>query len=1161
MAQLADKTSLSQHTASDPKKSAWVSANAGSGKTHVLVNRVIRLMLAGTDPSKILALTFTTAAAAEMSIRLNRRLSTWAMLDQEQLKDEIAGLSSEPPSPDQLVRARRLFAHALETPGGLKIQTIHAFCERILHRFALEAGVSPNFDILDGRTGAELLNEARERVFSNLDTDHGIRIVEDLKTVSGALSAADFDNVISQVLKKRTLLRKFHRNQGGIDQVIVRLRQTFGLELHETRTILLDQATGKASPLPAALSGLIELFNSGTAAEKKKSGQLIELRDSVDPEHRYEIYKTLFLTSKGDFRKSLVTKKPGEDNPDKKHFLEDEQERIAALEHKLVSDRIATFTGSLLRIADNILGVYEEAKNARALLDYDDLIQRTADLLSQTHAAAWVLYKLDNGIDHILVDEAQDTNPEHWQVISALTNEFFAGAGAGTTLRTIFAVGDEKQSIYGFQGANPEEFDRMRRQFQRRAAFIDRDFEKVELTVSFRSTAQVLAAVDAVFEQELAGQGMTRLGAAPVHEAFRRGHAGLVEIWPPEMPEEEEPANPWDAPMDYTSPSSPRVRLARKIATTISNWITTKETLTPRGRPIRAGDILILVRRRNNFVDAMVEALKQKNVAVAGVDRMQLSRQLAVMDLLALARFVLLPEDDLNLAVILKGPLFGLDEDTLFELAYQRKSTLWQALSQSRFSAVREVLAALLNTADKIPPYEFFARILNTSGGRQKFIKRLGFEANDPIDEFLSLSLDFENTNVASLQGFVAWFGASEDYIKRDMEHERNEVRIMTVHGAKGLESNIVILPDTCHQVPDPRKQPKLLTTPDIENDPEIDEFLMWRPNKAFENDVVKHSLEHHKKAELQEYNRLLYVAMTRARDRLYIAGYEGKTASSSCCWYQLVFTALEDQAEEILDEHGQVVCWRIKGEQTVDPIDDLTLDAQPTQAKTPPDWARRAVRTEPGQIDLISPSRLGKLEEAAEGDGEEPAVTGSRPSPLQTPPETRYLRGQLIHSLLEYAPGANPDTFGDFSARFLQRAAPSLTTEEHEKIISEVQNVLDQKDLSPLFDPDGLSEVPIVGQVHLAGQEKPVRVSGRIDRLIVQDTRVLAIDFKTDRIIPVLPQSISVSYLRQMAVYRHLLTRIFPDQQIICHLLWTTGPTLMVLPEALLTSALQITD
>ncbi len=1150
MANLGDKTSLSQRLASDPKKSAWVSANAGSGKTHVLVNRIIRLMLDGANPGKILALTFTKAAAAEMANRLNQRLAAWAMLAQDELASDIADITGTAPSPDQLLRARRLFAHALETPGGLKIQTIHAFCERILHRFALEANVAPGFEILDDRTGSELLNEARDQIFENPDED----AIKDLKVVSSALSAAGFDGLIAQVLKHRSLLRTFHRTHGGLDEMIVRLRNVFGLEPEETKDTLMENAIG--GTLPEIIPALIEFYSAGTKTDIEKSDALIAMARSDNPENRLSLYKSLFFTKAGDRRKKLATKKISDEEPGIARHLEKEAERISELDEKLASVRIADFTGSLLNLADKILENYEVAKNDRALLDYDDLIQHTADLLSQTQAAAWVLYKLDSGIDHILVDEAQDTNLDQWQVVSALSNEFFAGVGVGNPVRTVFAVGDEKQSIFSFQGASPEEFDRMRRHFQRRAGFVDHDFEKVELTVSFRSTAQVLEAVDLTFAQEAAAQGMTSFGAPPVHEAFRHGHAGLVEIWPPEMPGEEDEKDPWDAPLDYVSTASPRVKLAHKIAATIKGWID-KEPLTPRGRTVRAGDILILVRRRNNFVDAMVEALKERDVPVAGIDRMRLSQQLAIMDLLALARFVLLPQDDLNLAVVLKGPLFGLGEDDLFELAHKRKSSLWRALATSGFAEIHNQLTALLLRADKVPPYEFFAQILNADNGRHKFVKRLGLEANDPIDEFLSLSLDYEKTGTPSLQGFVAWFGASDVDAKRDMEHGRNEVRIMTVHGAKGLEANIVILPDTCHQVPDNTKRASILTTEFTEEGGQIQELLIWRANKSFQNNTVKQCLDDIQRAEMAEYNRLLYVAMTRARDRLYIAGYESKRASSPSSWYHLVSQALKPHADEILDAQGNIIGWRLSGEQTVEPLDTHENDDQVSSAQTPPPWAQQPVKPEAQKIDLISPSRLGGAEEP-DGNERDLAPATLRPSPLQTPPQEPYLRGRLIHKLLEYAPGANRDTYSDFCQQFLARSAPTLSQSDRNRIAEDVQCVLATEEFSYLFDVHGLSEVPIVGQVQLIGRDRPVKVSGRVDRLIVRDNQVVVIDFKTDRNVADSPEAISGDYLRQMAVYRHLLSSIFPGRQITCHLLWTTGPKLMELPQALLSAALK---
>ncbi|MEO5338808.1 MAG: UvrD-helicase domain-containing protein, partial [Magnetospirillum sp. WYHS-4] len=607
----------------------------------------------------------------------------------------------------------------------------------------------------------------------------------------------------------------------------------------------------------------------------------------------------VFLTDKGEPRARLATKAVAEIDPQVPDLLQAEQARVHAVAERLKAIAVAEATAALIDLGAAILGAYREAKERRAILDYDDLILAARDLLGRDAGVTWVLFKLDGGLDHILVDEAQDTSPEQWEIVAALAGDFFAGETARPAHRTLFVVGDEKQSIYSFQGAHPEGFALWRDHFAARAKAAQERLVDVEMPESFRSTDAVLGTVDAVFSDAAARDGLLS-GDKPIrHLWYRKGQAGLVELWPALVPEEVPEDDPWDAPLDQVSQDSPAARLADRIADTVKGWLDGGEMLLSKNRPVVPGDVMVLVRTRSPFVDRLVRGLKERGIPVAGTDRMVLTEQLAVMDLMALGRFVLLPQDDLNLAVVLKGPLIGLDEESLFDLAHFRKGSLWEELKARRadFPQAHGLLVDLLAQADATPPFEFFAHVLGRDGGRRRILARLGPDANDPIDEFLALALAFERDRVPSLQGFLHWLEAGRAEIKRDLEHGQGQVRVMTVHGAKGLQAPIVFLPDTC-SLPARQREARLLWHLD---GPEP--ALLWPVRGDNETALCKNLREAARRRGDQEYRRLLYVATTRAEDRLYVCGHEGKRGRAEGCWYDLVAAVVarpENKAGEV---------------------------------------------------------------------------------------------------------------------------------------------------------------------------------------------------------------------------------------------------------------------
>ncbi len=1127
---------LAQRQASDPAVSAWVDASAGTGKTKVLTDRVLRLMLGGTPPDKVLCITFTKAAAAEMAIRINNTLAGWATIGDGDLEAALFELQGARPDGDLQRRARQLFARVLDAPGGMKIQTIHALCQSLLRRFPLEAGLPPHFDLMDDRTAAELLDD----VWQTMLRTPSAAVADALAQVTGQVAEDAFAALIGELARERGRLARLLADHGGLGGLIDAVRAQLDLSPgDDDASVVAADCRDDAVDGPALRRAVTALLEGSRTDMARGEAVAAWLDDPAGRAASIDAYADAYLTKTGEIRARLITARPAAAHPGAAEALAMEAQRLAALVDRRKAVKVAAATAALSTVGATLIDAYAAAKRRRALLDYDDLIFETAALLRRPGIAPWVLYKLDGGIDHVLIDEAQDTNPEQWQVIAALSEEFFAGQGATDADRTIFAVGDEKQSIFSFQRADPAAFDAMRAHFAGRIAGARKTLRPVTLNVSFRSTAAVLTVVDAVFAGAAARDGVAPSPDAAIeHAPFRVGDGGLVELWPPVGPEEADDVAPWSPPVDQGGRSDPASRLANRIAATVADWIGSGEVLEARGRAIHAGDVLVLVRKRDRFFLELVRALKGRGIDVAGVDRMVLTRQLAAMDLMALAQFLLLPEDDLTLATVLKGPLIGLGEQQLFELAYRRDGHLWPALGRAAggdpaFRAARDYLGGLLARVDFIAPYGLFAAVLATPcpadevSGRRAILGRLGDEAADPMDEFLALALAFEQGQPPSLQRFVHWTAAGEAEIKREMEQGgRRRVRIMTVHGAKGLQAPIVVLPDTMAA---PSMSPAILWPDDHMAVP------LWAPRRALEDARCNAARERANRRRDREYRRLLYVALTRAEDRLYICGHHGRHAPSDGCWYELCRDAVAslDGVERIATPGGDDSVLRYRIPQTRPA--EVGAAEPPSRVVDPlPAWARRPPPSEPEPAQPLTPSRPV---------GEEPPVR----APLGADDGARFRRGRLVHALLQTLPDLAPAARPAAARRFLAQPAHRLAPPAQAEIANETLAVLDDPAFAVLFGAHSRAEVPVVGA--LAGYT----LSGQIDRLAVTDAEVLIVDYKTNRPPPETSDQVPVVYLAQMAAYRAALRRIYPRRPVRCALLWTDGPRLMPLADGLL--------
>ena len=1165
-----DWTSAKQALASDPARSAWVAANAGSGKTHVLTQRVIRLLLSGCRPSAILCLTYTKAAASEMSNRVFERLAEWVTLDDEALDERIAAIEGEKPDLLKRQEARRLFARALETPGGLKIQTIHAFCEALLHQFPLEANVAGHFSVLDDRASATLLADARRALLTATATEDDRELTEAFATVLDLADDTGLEKLLSAIVANRTAIQAFLEDanlKGGIDPA---LRAALGLAPTETS----ETAIAGFWPLKGLNGAALERYigialSAGGAKVAEFAEGLRFVAKLADPLQRFNALRDLFYTQGGKLRaESAFLSKPIRDKaPDLEPLVLAAREHIAASMDRLSLLEMFEATNAALTLADRLNADYEDIKKSRSQLDFDDLINRTAALLSRGDVSAWVHYKLDQGIDHILVDEAQDTSPVQWTIIQSLAKDFFSGETARSDNRTMFAVGDEKQSIYSFQGARPERFSDESIETEKRVRDSGRAFSPIRLQLSFRSTEDVLSAVDTVFENPLHARGLSARRDAVVHASNRIGHPGLVEVWDAIAPADSVQEDDWTAAFDATPEDAPANILAQRIAAVLADWIGT-ETVIEKGvkRPMQPGDVIVLVRKRDAFVNALTRALKtRRNIPVAGADRLVLTDHIAVQDLMALGRFVLLPQDDLSLAAVLKSPLFNLGEDDVRDLAVDRplSVSVWQRLQEcggdeaSRYNAPLQKLQRYRALSRVLPVHDFYARILGHDGGRAAFLGRLGTEVSDILDEFLTFALDHEKNGLPGLQAFISGLEMEAPTVKREQDKERNEVRIMTVHAAKGLEAPVVFLVDGGGKAFNSQHVSGLrLVQPD---DHKTDSLLpVWRPPGAASNSLIDADTARLKIAAEEEYRRLLYVGMTRAADRLIVCGYQGKRANPES-WHAMVTTSLSG------DERGRSTPrtftagnqeWTGYSWQTSSATRDLkTQDAGKEAADArPAGLPATLLQPLPPQRHLprpLSPSGAG----AVIDEDDSGTIVGSALFSQKVAPNRSLLRGAILHRFLQVLPSIAPEERLAAAERYLARSVPRWSASERQALTASVLSVIEHPQLAALFSDTSRAEVSVMGTLTLGTRD--FAVSGRIDRLAVSGTTVVLADFKTNREIPASPDDVPFVYKAQLAIYRSLLAPLYPDYVFQCALIYTEGPAVLTLPQEMLDRSL----
>ena len=1123
-----------QAQASDPRVHASLSASAGTGKTQVLTARVLRLLLKGARPESILCLTFTKAAAAEMANRIGARLAAWVRLKDSELATDLDHLG-ESNDPVTRIRARQLFAKVLDCPGGLKIQTIHSFAQSLLAAFPSEAGIVPGFQPIEGRAEQELVRRTLADLMADAERSGLQGLIRDVQSLSRRLGEGGAVEYL-QICARRPGAMDALGVPDSIEPKILRL-----MELpDESVEDYIANRCGDDRFDCDLLRAVADANRRWGAQSGLGHADRIEEWLTLTPIERAAALSALskvVLTEKGTPRISAGQLKA------EPHY-ESHAGRLAVLVGELLriqnGSRFARDVAAGLRAGQAFSKAYTQAKRAAGVADFNDLIEWTRQLLKQHRMGDWVRYKLDRQVDHVLVDEAQDTNAAQWEIIEELVEEYFSGSSeAEQRVRTLFMVGDFKQAIYGFQGTDPKRFREAREMFKRRAAAMStgddlfsyrqgsQEFRDLSIAASFRSAQPVLDVVDAVIGT-VGPAALALEDLPPPHRAHHADRPGSVELWQPFAIE----ASPDDSDEGEERWISIRDRnYADALAERIKAMVEEAPVLASTGRPLSAGDVLVLVRSRGELASLIVARLFATGVPVAGVDRLHLHEPLAVQDLIAAVRFAVQPNDDLSLACLLVSPLLGWDQEQLRGLAYGRKVSLWRELRRragesEALAAAHHALTELLRIADFTTPSRFLETILTgPMDGRRKLYSRLGMASRDAIDELMNSALEFERNEAASLDRFLSWFSRGTVDVQRDPGQPTNEVRVMTVHGAKGLEAPVVILADA---TADPARLGRTPLSVDIEVESAGSAPLL-RPKKDERQPPFEDVIVAEEKRDLEEHLRLLYVALTRAADRLIVSGVRAKERKDGAdprpanCWHRIVEQAMTEMGAEQcvgylalrFGSAGAFSSRRSKDKAQLPPV-------------VVPDWARRAAPVEARPPRPLAPSAIAADDETA-------------PPPSEAM-RAAALRGTWIHQLLERLPAVEEGARASAANRWLERSAGVRDPGEREEIVGQVCGLLADARFSSLFGPGSLGEAP------LAATLPDGRViAGTVDRLRIEEELISVIDFKTGKV-PAGESDVPNAHRAQMKAYAEALQVIFPGRRVSASLLYTAGPKLIEL-------------
>jgi ATP-dependent helicase/nuclease subunit A len=1069
------ETSTEQQIASDPNYSIWLSASAGTGKTKVLTDRVLRLLISGVEPRRILCLTFTNAAANEMKERIHSRISKWSVISDKELKLELEALSGSASHSAEVKKAKALLSNYLQKSESLNIYTIHSFCQKVLKQFPIEAQISPSFRIIDEINTQKIFALVKYSLITNSSLSPVV------SKFLGEMHEIKLNELIEEILNHKIKFKYlFDRFRGAADY-----------QNYLRSTLKLVDGENEISAILDGKKQIARYIDKMSISEIKKLLLEFVAASSDEMVEQFNKLKSFFLTADEQKKKKLLTKALQSEYPGQLEYLLTIQEAIFETLNRIKTYKLFESSLNLYELAKGVISNYESYKNLQNFLDYDDLIYYTHQLFTKSEFKDWILYKLDGGIEHILVDEAQDTNLNQWKLILAMLSDFVAGESSNKANKSIFVVGDEKQSIYSFQGAEYEQFNKIKAEILQQLANSQKKYQVVNLGTSYRSSKLILDTVNQIFNH-IRGIDPGLFEADNFElKCHLENYGGRVEVWPLYKATKSEDVF-W--PTSYQEQTDDaQDKLAQDIASYIKDMIDSKKILFSTQRPVAPEDFMILLRQRNELAHKIVKELKKLQLPVAGLDRIALFEDLSVQDLLSAAKFALLPEDELNLACLLKSPIINLNDQDLYQLLYKREQNLYSQIQQdSKYLKVKEQLAEINKLARNLGLSDFFYVLVYGHNNLIHFLSRNGRESADPINELISLALKFEQEISGSLQEFVSWCSTCNIELARGTNND-NVIKIMTIHGAKGLQAPIVIVPET------------------TELSKSTDRFL-WDDNdcpffgaKASQYCEFYDNLKQiEKNKQYKEYLRLLYVAATRAQEQLIFCGYSAYENINPNCWYNLVNAALEKTLKTIIRKDVMVL------------INESSL-------KSPSIAHAKQQAIKPLPLINMTIKTSYKCEDQQEN---------IMPySPLALDQSATY--GEIIHKILEESLATKN------IENLLDHHLFDLLPEYYLKLVKpKLYKLINSDEFKRLIQGEIMIEVSI-------GSQHEYRLS-RIDLLSLHQDQATIIDYKTDKNVPEDINGVPEKYVAQLKSYKEAIQSIYPNKTIEAKILWIMAPSFM---------------
>ena len=1092
---------LNQQLASDPKNSVWVMASAGSGKTKVLTDRILRLLLEDVAPHKILCLTFTKVASVEMQERLNKELQNWIICNDKELFEKLLNLTGEKPEAHFISKARGLLIKILNAELKIKIQTIHSFCQSILKSFPFEAKIPINFELLEENQAKILLKNSQKNILQNATKDEELRDL--IFKINSQISDESFTLLLSNLLQNKDKINFITHKYFGIKNAIKEMREKFNLNYENNNFLEIYNKIFNDFVENLNLSQL-QIFNKKLSESSGKNDlKSFENIKKFIENPKFENFKFI---QDGFFTKENTPRKFS------KKIYENLTKEIDNFYTKIndfnkQNQACITIENSynLIKIVMAILDDFQKIKIANCYLDYGDLINIANQVLENPEFSDWIKLKMDSSFDHILIDEAQDTNPIQWSIIKSLTDDFFSGESSSNKSRSIFVVGDEKQSIMGFQGADINQTKLFYDYLLQKSNF---QLQNIDLNISFRSGINILNLVDDVFNNNDCNlnKSLCKIGKYTNHQSFRQS-AGYVEIWQNDGISETKIDNDEDSELhqnqdfiiDQDSAETPKKStkkipidfswkidfsnqatdnnhdlIAKFVSQKIKKWIDEKRLIHDKNRPIEYGDIMILVRnRQNGLIDKLSQNFNQLKIPFISVGKIKFSENLLIQDILNIAKFALLPSDCFNLACLLKSPFFNVEEDELFELCKiknDKQQNLWSSLKSTKYY---NSLENIINLSKKNDVYEFFFKILNDVQNQINIASRFTIEGLEIVNNFLFICNDFNQKNATNLQNFIEFVEKIDPEIILNST-SKNQIKITTIHSSKGLQAPIVIMPDCLYSYSNQLDNKEKILW--------LDDFPLWINKDSKINSLIKKVSDIKISENYEEHLRLLYVALTRAEDEIYIGGLSNKKDEK--CWYEIINKINSNNYRKTKFEN---------------PKNNILIKNFPTKISLE-------------NSNFVFNDKHINYEYDLVNQG--------------------LITGKILHKILEII-GKNfemPKVWLKNIINNFVKNSSDIHLSEQKNILQIIENFLDSKLFLEIFEVN--FDGKILCEYEIFYNKKILR----IDLIKIYKNEILIIDYKSDEI---MPDNIPEQYFDQLNLYKSALQKLYPDHKINCAILW----------------------